>query len=60
MPTFQYMAKQDEIWTTVEAASCERDDDTITLYDMHEPDGHLRARYSVDIYDVVELSDPWE
>jgi hypothetical protein len=55
MAIYQYMTQDDEVWTTVEAAACERDADTITLIDLREPDGHLVDRYSVSIYDVVEL-----
>ena len=55
MAIFQYMTQDDEVWTTVEASSCERDADLITLIDLREPDGHLVDRYSVLIYDVVEL-----
>jgi hypothetical protein len=55
MAIFQYMPQDDEVWTTVEASGCERDADTITLIDLREPDGHLVARHSVLIYDIVEL-----
>ena len=57
MPTFQYMAKSDEIWTTTEAARCERDGDVITLIDMRDADANTIPRYTVSIHDVVELDD---
>ena len=57
MPTFQYMAKADEIWTQADAAACERDGDTITLVDMVDGEGHLVTRFTVDVHDVVELPD---
>jgi hypothetical protein len=60
MPTFQYMSKQEETWTTVEAAACERDADVITLIDVQTEAGVV-DHYSVDIYDVVRFpeEDAW-
>ena len=60
MPTFQYMSKQEETWTTVEAAACERDADVITLIDVQTEAGVV-DHYSVDIYDIVRLpeDDAW-
>ena len=57
MAIFQYMTQDDEVWTTVEAAACERDADVITLIDLQEPDGHVVERCSLLIYDVVEIRD---
>jgi len=51
------MAKSDEIWTTAEAARCERDGDVITLIDMRDADSNTIPRYTVSIHDVVELDD---
>ncbi len=55
VPTFQFMPKSDEIWTTAEAARCERDGDVITLIDMRDSDANMIPRYTVSIHDVVEL-----
>ena len=57
MPTFQYVTKDDEVWSQADTSSCERDGDTITLVDMLDVEGNKVARYTVDIYDVVELPD---
>jgi hypothetical protein len=57
MAIYQYMTQEDEVWTTVEAAAYERDADLITLIDLREADGHVVDRYSVLIYDVVELAE---
>ena len=57
MAIYQYMTQDDETWTTVEAAACERDADVITLIDLRKPDGHVVDRYSVLIHDVVEIQD---
>jgi hypothetical protein len=57
MPTFQYVTKDDEVWSQADASSCERDGDTITLVDMLDVEGNKVARYTIDIYDVVELPD---
>ncbi|MGO9877080.1 MAG: hypothetical protein ACLPVY_25160 [Acidimicrobiia bacterium] len=57
MPTFQYMTKEDEVWSQADASSCEREGDTIHLIDMVDVEGNKIARYTVDIHDVVELPD---
>lgn len=57
VPTFQYMTKLDEVWSEVEAASCERTDDVITLVEMVDGDGNTFERFSVEVHDVVELPD---
>jgi hypothetical protein len=57
MPTFQYVTKDDEVWSQADAASCEREGDTITLIDMLDVDGNRVDCYTVDIHDVVELPD---